>query len=54
MTMQRQSANNLCHDEECPHNFPYRREHYHVVTNDGSYVKFIVEKSKIRQSDDYK
>lgn len=52
--MERQSANNPCDDPECNHNFPYRREHYHVITNDGSYVKFIVEKSKLRASEDFK
>lgn len=30
-----------CHNEECEH-FP--REHRHVMTNNGAYVKFIVEK----------
>lgn len=46
----------LCDDPECEFNFPYRREHHHVVTANGVYTKFIVAKPKpeVRQyGDDY-
>jgi hypothetical protein len=42
--MPSQNANNeICHDPECEHNFPYMRAHIHVRTNDGEYVRFVIE-----------
>ena len=29
-----------CYDQECEYR---ERRHYHVLTNDGSYIKYIVE-----------
>lgn len=44
--MQSQNENKQCMKEDCEYNYPYIRPHYHVVTVNGSYVKFIVERVK--------
>lgn len=41
-----------CLNPECEHNFPYHKRHEHIVTNDGTYVKFIVEQSKVKEFKD--
>ena len=50
--MQNRSASDECYDDNCLHNVPYMRPHYHVMTNDGGYVRFIVEKPKQKEYDD--
>lgn len=37
---------NECMKDDCEYHFPIRRRHKHVVTPDGSYVQFVVEKPK--------
>jgi len=49
------NESNICYDQYCRH---AGKSHYHVMTNDGGYVKFIVEKpkksyDKISIGDDY-
>ena len=46
------NENRECHDAKCDYNFPYMRPHQHVLTNNGTYIKFIVEKPKLRSQDD--
>lgn len=38
--------NKLCLNEDCEYNPGIIRPHVHIMTNDGSYVKFIYEKPK--------
>lgn len=44
-------SSNVCYEKECQFNYPYQRPHYHVVTNNGTYVKYIVEKPKKKDYD---
>lgn len=37
----------LCWNGECP----YQKPHEHVTTNNGSYIKYIVEPPKIKEQD---
>lgn len=37
---------NICHDLQCEYNLPVIRPHQHVMTNNGGYVRFIIEKPK--------
>ena len=46
--MQDRNESNTCYDPDCDHAM---RMHYHVRTNDGSYVKFIVEKPQQKEYD---
>jgi hypothetical protein len=46
--MQDRNVNKMCHDENCRH---MDRQHFHVLTNSGNYVKFIVEKPKKKPYD---
>ena len=42
-----------CYSPDCRHNIPYIKPHYHVITPDGGYVKFIVSKPKsVKEYDD--
>ena len=36
------AVDDCCWDENCP----YQNPHKHVATNDGCYIKYIVEKKK--------
>ncbi len=40
--MQSKNEDNLCWVDECQ----YQKPHKHIRTNDGSYVKYIIEKPK--------
>lgn len=44
--MQNKNVNNECVDDNCP----YAKPHKHVRTNDGCYVKYIIEKPKTKES----
>jgi hypothetical protein len=44
--MQNRNDGSECYDADCDHNYGGIRPHVHVMTNDGSYVKFIVPKPK--------
>lgn len=47
--MLNKNEDKLCFDDKCMYNNPYHREHYHVRTIHGEYVKFIVDKPKIKE-----
>ena len=38
----------ICYDGNCRHNIPYLRSHIHVRTPNGEYVRFIIDKNKIK------
>ena len=38
--------NSLCNNPDCEYNPGFICPHYHVQTNNGNYVKYIVEKPK--------
>jgi hypothetical protein len=46
--MQRAKENNICLDMGCRF---HGKMHYHVKTNDGSYVRFIVENRSNNHAD---
>lgn len=46
--MLNQNENKYCHDPECPYG---EKQHIHVITNNGNYVKFIVENKKPKSYD---
>lgn len=39
---------NICTDGDCYYGI---KKHYHIVTSNGAYVRFIVEKPKQRNAD---
>ncbi len=41
----RKDDNPVCHDPECEYNFPFIRPHVHSRTNDGGFVRFVIQKS---------
>lgn len=43
------NADKICRDEKCEYNYPFMKPHYHVQTNDGGYVRYIVEKTKVKE-----
>lgn len=44
----------LCNDNTCEYGLPpVGRPHYHVRTNDGGYIRYIVEKPKEPKFVDY-
>lgn len=45
--MQNRKDDKICYKDVCEYNSPIHRPHIHVMTNNGSYVKFIVEKPKM-------
>jgi hypothetical protein len=45
--MESKKESNICHDLQCEYNLPAVRPHQHVMTNNGGYVKFIIEKPKL-------
>jgi hypothetical protein len=49
--MQNPNENKKCENENCMYHQPYMRPHYHVKTNDGIYVRYIVEKPKIKEKE---
>ena len=44
--MQNRNADKICYNEKCEYNLPMMRPHVHTMTNNGGYVRFIVEKAK--------
>jgi hypothetical protein len=44
--MQSRKEGNICHDLQCEYNLPAIRPHTHVMTNNGGYVRFIIDKPK--------
>lgn len=44
--MQSRNEDSICRADVCEYNQPVHRLHTHVLTNNGSYVRFIVEKPK--------
>lgn len=42
MRMPNKKEDDLCWVDECP----YQKPHKHISTNNGSYVKYIIEKPK--------
>lgn len=40
------NVDKVCHADSCEYNSPVHRPHIHVLTANGSYVKFIIEKPK--------
>ena len=44
--MQSKSEDKICYSENCQYNQPLMRPHTHTMTNNGGYVRFIVEKPK--------
>jgi hypothetical protein len=46
--MDGRNANKVCQDPECRYG---DRQHFHILTNSGSYVRFVVEKPKQKNYD---
>lgn len=46
--MQKQKEDDVCRSHDCRYG---PKEHYHVVTSNGSYVKFIVRKRSLENAD---
>lgn len=44
--MQNKNEDKICYADVCEYNQPVHRPHTHTMTNNGSYVRFIVEKPK--------
>ena len=38
-----------CYDDGCECNYPYRRRHKHIITQDGIYVIFITDNIKDKE-----
>jgi hypothetical protein len=45
--MQNKNEGKICYADVCEYNSPVHRPHIHVMTNNGGYVKFIIEKPKM-------
>lgn len=48
--MQNRKDDKICYKDVCEFNSPIHRPHTHVMTNNGGYVRFIVEKPKPTRS----
>lgn len=46
--MQSKNESDRCYDDQCDYAM---RPHYHVRTNNGTYIKYIVEKPKQKNYD---
>ncbi len=44
--MQNRSVDKECSNPECEYNWPYMKRHIHCRTNDGEFIKFIIEQPK--------
>lgn len=44
--MQNRNVDKICYADVCEYNQPLHRPHIHTMTNNGGYVRFIVEKPK--------
>lgn len=46
MIMQNKSESNICYESKCEYNFSGIKPHIHFYTPNGTYVKFIIYRSK--------
>lgn len=52
--MQNKREDSVCYNMDCNFNQPFLRPHRHYMTNDGSYVRYVVEKKPQPNYDDNK
>ena len=46
MQNQKEDKTMHCIKPDCGYNIPFVRPHVHVITNNGEYVQYIIEKPK--------